>query len=261
MIDSAIFLGEPIYFKKICKIYPPTVKDVVANIETQRYIMTICWNQDDIDDILEKNSVSTTTKPTPFEFIMLNCYKNQTFTNIVKNALTFFTHEKDIHILPEQMCIYFGTMEDIPNAKVAEDLRCLNQDNFLDFQNAVRTTLGFEIEEPEPENLNPIVKRVREAARKRKRIIRKNKKNKGVDYSTSMAAICCMGMGLNPSNIGNIPYATMHVLIQTYQKKERYEIDLQSICAGADPKKVKPKYWIRPDDNDVPTVPIEGLKK
>jgi hypothetical protein len=34
------------------------------------------------------------------------------------------------------------------------------------------------------------------------------------------------------------------------QQKEAYDIDIRSLLAGADSKKVKPKYWIRNIDEN-----------
>ena len=53
-----------------------------------------------------------------------------------------------------------------------------------------------------------------------------------------------MQIGLNPLNIGEISYASLGPLIQMYQRKEKYDIDIRSILAGADAKKIKPEYWI-----------------
>jgi hypothetical protein len=54
-----------------------------------------------------------------------------------------------------------------------------------------------------------------------------------------------MDLNLNPLNIGELSYAAIPVLLATYQEKEKYDIDIRSLLAGADSKKVKPKYWIR----------------
>ena len=40
-------------------------------------------------------------------------------------------------------------------------------------------------------------------------------------------------------------YASIGILINTYQNKEKYETDIASIQAGADSKKINPKYWIK----------------
>ena len=67
----------------------------------------------------------------------------------------------------------------------------------------------------------------------------------GITLFSTMASICCMGIGLTPLNIGEISYVSMQAILNQYQMKEKYEIDIDSLLAGADSKKIKPKYWIR----------------
>ena len=73
-------------------------------------------------------------------------------------------------------------------------------------------------------------------------------KQKGISLATTLVAICCMNLGLNPLNIGEISYASVFALMNMMQQKEKYEIDVQSMLAGA--KDVKLKYWIRDFDKD-----------
>ena len=54
-----------------------------------------------------------------------------------------------------------------------------------------------------------------------------------------------MGIGITPLNIGELSYAAVIGLLNRYQEKEQYDLDVDSLLAGADSKKVKPKYWIR----------------
>ena len=54
-----------------------------------------------------------------------------------------------------------------------------------------------------------------------------------------------MGIGLNPLNIGEMSYVAMDAILNQYQNKEKYQIDIDSLLAGADSKKIKPIYWIR----------------
>jgi hypothetical protein len=42
-----------------------------------------------------------------------------------------------------------------------------------------------------------------------------------------------------------LTYASIFDILNRYQEKEKYSIDIRSLLAGADRKKVKPKYWIR----------------
>ena len=57
-----------------------------------------------------------------------------------------------------------------------------------------------------------------------------------------------MGIGITPLTIGELSYATFSKLIGVYQEKEKYEVDIKSLLAGASSKDVKPKYWIHNSD-------------
>ena len=59
-----------------------------------------------------------------------------------------------------------------------------------------------------------------------------------------------MGIGITPLNIGEISYAALSSIKDMSQKKEKYEIDVRSLLAGADSKKVKPVYWITEEKLD-----------
>ena len=57
-----------------------------------------------------------------------------------------------------------------------------------------------------------------------------------------------MGIGITPLNIGELSYASIGVIMNMMQDKEKYDIDIRRLLAGASSKKVKPKYWIRNND-------------
>jgi hypothetical protein len=43
-------------------------------------------------------------------------------------------------------------------------------------------------------------------------------------------------------------YASIGPIMNIYQQKEKYDLDTRALLAGADSKKIKPKYWIRNTD-------------
>ena len=67
----------------------------------------------------------------------------------------------------------------------------------------------------------------------------------GVNLGTSLATICCMNLGITPLNVGELSYVAFKRLVDYYQEKEKYNLDIQGLLAGGDSKKIKPKYWIR----------------
>lgn len=255
MIDPAVFIGEPIQFGTICKIYPPKVKDVISNPEIPQLFKLLTYSQEDIEDLfvsLEKKDTRNQNKhiPTPLEFILINSYQNKNFFNLLQKAFLVFIHEP-VTLIYENKNILVGDMKDLAKEGDLRSFRLINEENFFQFQNYIREAFGVEqIELPNP-NEDPFVKHIKAARRRGQRLAAKtkSKSKKGISLTTSLAAICCMGIGLTPLNIGEISYASIDILITLYQQKEKYQTDIDSLMAGADPKKVHPKYWIRDNNN------------
>lgn len=249
MIDPATFLGLPREFKNICTIYPPTVNDVVSTKEYNLYVRCLTIDEDDVLESLHDKIDQLDKMPTPFEFMLANCYNNQEYCAFTKAAFRFFIHE-EINFFYEEKLIVIGNLaEIIPTLKSFEDLRCIRETDYFDFSNAIREAIGMKpriaLPPPDP-NENPRIRRMKEKARYRDHIKEKHGvKGAGISLSTTFASLCCMGIGITPLNIGEMSYASISTLIRTYQEKDKYETDIKSLLAGADKKKVHPKYWIR----------------
>lgn len=245
MINAAVLIGEPLNFKDICKIYPPKVKDVVANPNFSAYLKILTLSEEDIPS-------SEDLRLTPLEFL-LNCsYYDKNFSKTIEEAFEFFTHEK-ITFFYQEKSILFGEMKTVlEQAQHQGKIRSIKNNEFLDFQNKIRASMGLpELKAAPPidPNEDPRIRRMKEKIRERDRAKAKRaaegKTSGGITLSTSLAAICCMGIGLTPLNIGELSYASISPIMNMMQEKEKYDIDIRSLLAGASSKKVKPKYWIR----------------
>lgn len=248
-MSDKFFLGFPEDFNGKLQVYPPKLKELVENSEIGLYYHLLTLSQEDIEDELSKNE-EVKTFPTPYEFLMANCYREKEYQHLAREAFKYFCHT-DITFLYEQKKILIGSPEDIveqvkqldKNDKIEEHLTILEEKEFFDFQNLVRQAYSQKpIERPNPDE-DPRVRRIKAKGRMREKL--KAKKGGGPTLETLMGAICCMGIGLTPLNIGEITYVAANVLVGLYQQRESYQIDVDSILAGADSKKVKPKYWIR----------------
>ena len=247
MINDKIFLGLPIEFKNICKVYPPTVNDVVGNEDFTIYQALFTITQDDLDKAYLSDE-SITQIPTPFQYLLMNYYQDEDMKEKIEEAFALFVQEP-VTIVPEIEMLLIGKSEDEldPNVDL-EDPRLLTEENFFDFQNCIRKAIGMENvkpPDPEEENLDPRIKRYKMKIKEHEKIINKKKSKNAPTFGTLLAAICCMEIGLNPLNIGEMSYACVSWLIAMHQQKEEYEVDIKALLAGADSKKVKPKYWIR----------------
>ena len=239
MLDPATFIGAPINFQDICKVYPATVREVVTVLNFPIYQKILTMTEEELQYEYKKEGDEKT--PTPLEFILICSYQNENFEKIAKLAFEFFTHES----------IRF----DYENKKITGFIssKTIGEENYFDFQNAIRATLGLPKPKP-PEPIDPTedprVAEIKRRARERDRIKAKQKNKNGLSLTTCLTAICCMGIGITPLNIGELSYASIGQIMDMMQEKEKYDIDIRSLLAGADSKKIQPKYWIRNNDKE-----------
>ena len=247
MIDERIFLGYPIDFKDICQIYPPTVNDVVGNKDFLIYQSLFTMTQEELEDAYGQDE-RIQKVPTPFQYLLMNYYQDEEIRQKIHDAFDKFIHEP-VTIVPEIEMLLIGKSEDELDPDVdLDNPRLLTEENFFDFQNQIRIVMGNDPIKPpesEDENLDPRIRRYKAKIRASEKLLAKKKVKKGPTMGTLLAAICCMGIGLSPLNIGEMSYACVHWLIAMEQQKEEYDIDIRALLAGADSKKVKPKYWIK----------------
>ncbi len=245
MTNPKFFMGRPQRFKEICSIYPPTVNEVVDNDMYALYYKLLTISSYDLmEEYVSKNEPIPNDLLTPFEYLLNLSYNSAEMMLLVRQAIQFFTHE-NCYLLPDQKCIIFVDLEsnEAENIKSIEDLRMIKEEDFFSFQNLIRESVGDETEKPVDPNENPRVARMKAKARYRDKI--KAKKSKGLNLGSFLASICCMNLGINPLNIGELSYAAVTTLTRYYQNKEEYELDIRSLLAGADSKKIHPNHWMR----------------
>lgn len=243
MISEKILLRKPVKFKNLCYIYPPSVMEVVDENNFTMYKKLLTISQEEIEDEYVEKKMDLSTLLTPLEYILNNAYNIEGFEVLVKKAFSFFI-KKEVHLLYDKKMIVIGGAEDFKQITNVADLKIIKEEDYFDFQNAIRLCLGENTISPPDPNEHPKIKAMKAKARYRDKIKATSGKG-GLTLSTSLISICCMGIGLNPLNIGELSYAAIGPLIHQYQEKEKYRIDIDSLLAGADSKKVKPKYWIR----------------
>lgn len=245
MIDAEYFLGYP----KKCKnglytIYPPKVKDLLENDKFFTYKSLLTISQEDIEDQYREQEKPIDVLPTPFEYILDIATQNEESKALVSEAFNTFLHE-GATFLKEKKMIIIGNLEEVlPKLKSIGDLRILTEENYLDFQNDIRGSMGEESKKPMDLNQNMKIRNMKAKARYRDRVAAKQK-GTGLTFGSTLAVICCMDFGISPLNIGELSYAAIPILMRYYQEKKKYDIDIESLLNGADSKKVKLQTWIR----------------
>lgn len=243
MIDPCSFLGEPIDFKGLCKIYPPKIKELLAEQAYPVYKKLFLSSQEDIEDEYTENHISMEEIPTPIEYLFQMSALDPRVKQIALSGFLFFLKEPVLMLMDQQMIVVGDLTESLSKIKSINELRIINKDNYFDFQNTLRRAIGEKEIEPYNPDENPRVKYFKTKARLRDRV--KAKSKDGLTLGATLASICCMGIGITPLNIGELSQAAISVLMRMYQEKHKYEIDIESLMNGADSKKVKPQFWIR----------------
>lgn len=246
MINEKTLLKIPLNFTSKIQIYPPTLNDVIQEDFFPYYKKILTLSQEEIEDEYVKKGEKSDI-PTPFDYIFLNYEKDEQMREIIKQAFEFFI-KQEVNFILDPKVIIVGDLEIITkDIKQIQDIPMINAANYFNFQNQVRLCLGMKKAEPPNPDEDPRIKRMKATMRLRDRV--KAKQGGGISLSTSLLSLCCMGIGITPLNIGELPYASLSPLVRTFQEKDKYETEVRSLQAGADPKKLKPKYWIRDIDD------------
>ena len=252
-INGAAYLGYPTNFKNKFDVYPPKVRDILANPEFGKYQQILTFSQEDIEDVLTGAIKDGNAKPysgdmpNPFEFLLINCYQSKEYEAMTIKAFEFFIHAP-VSFLYDYKAIVIGDLQKlVQTIQSVDELILLKEEDFFEFQNLIRESCGADPVEKYDPSENSKIRAMKAKARYRDRV--KAKQQKGGKLEDMLNAICCMGLGLTPLNIGEVSYVAIPKIISTYQAKEKYDIDLRMIAAGANPKKVKPEYWMKMNKN------------
>lgn len=245
MSKEAFFIGAPVELKPGVRVYPPLLKDVIENSGYNVYCRILTYSSEEIEDLFVAEEKEIEFFPTPLEFLLNNCYHNLDYRKLCKEAFQFFL-KTEVEFLYDKKMILVGEIEEIlKNLQTIEDLIVIQEEDFFKLQNLIRQATDQKVVEPPKENEHPKIKAMKAKARYRDRIKAKQAAKNGTTLFSIMASICCMGIGITPLNIGEMSYVSMQAILDQYQNKEKYQIDIDSLLAGADSKKIKPKYWIR----------------
>lgn len=245
MSKELFFIGAPVEFKPGINIYPPTLRDVITNKKYSIFSRVLTYSQEEIEDMYVEEKKEVDIFPTPIEFMLTQCYADKRYEKICKESFQFFLKTK-VDFLYDKKMIIIGDLEEVlQNISNINEIVVINEDEFFAFQNLIRLAINTSPIEPPNPNEHPRIKAMKAKARYRDKIKAKQMAKDGLNLFSAMVSICCMGVGFTPLNIGEMSYVAVEAILSQYQNKEKFQLDIDSLLAGADSKKVKPKYWIR----------------
>lgn len=242
MISPNFFIGLPEDFNGKCKVYPPLVKEIMDNrYDAYRKLMTL--SQEEIEDMYNEKKLEVDKFPTVIEYLLGNAYNDKRFEKVLMEAFQFFIKDEVAFLYEEKKILIGNLKKELKRVKKVEELVIIDENEFFDLQNMIRQSIGVDkVERPNP-NEHPKIRAMKAKARYRDKI--KAKKGMGISLPTILSSICCMGIGITPLNIGELSYCAVSELMSRYREKSKYELDINTLLAGGDSKKIKPKDWIR----------------
>lgn len=234
VIKAQAYAGYPSQFSDVCKVYPTMMKDYLqeGEISFSGRLGLLLLTEVDISNMGKERL----GKEIPIneihvlEFLLNNANKDDGFFLELTNAFSTFIKE-EITLLPKINSVLVGP----PIEK-----RLITEKNFNDFQTILRIQNRKEVPEPPPENESAIARKMRLKREEREAVKRKQQQKNG--QVQELADL------LEISEVFGIDYKekslyAFYGLIQRHQLKEKWDQDIATLCAGADPSKVQAKYW------------------
>lgn len=233
-IKAQAYAGYPSQFNNVCKIYPKTIGEIVE-IGINKYQgqlgLLLLTETKIVELIKEKTGQEIPIEEVePLTYLLASAEQDDRFLLELQSIFSTFIKE-DILLLPPINSVLVGS---------PEEKRLITPQNFRDFQDILRIQNKREIEEPPPENETPGQRKMRllreKVAAVKKKQSQKNDEGQSLGDLLEIADV----FGIDTNN--RTLYA-FYNLLHRHQLKEKWEQDIQMLCAGADSKKIKTKYW------------------
>lgn len=240
VIKEQAYAGYPSRLPGVCWVQPVTVGEMLkmgSNVYSGRLALLLL-TPDGVRKIMEEKGgqVNENTNLSPLPFLLQQASISDAFFLELQAAFATFIKE-EILLLPKINSVLIGPMF---------EKRLITEKNFTDFQTILNLQNRKKVPEPPPENESPYARKMRLAAERRDAVKRKQQQKQGgsQDLADLMEIAEVFGIDYKNKSI----YA-FYGLIQRHQLREKWTQDIQMLCAGADSKKIKAKYWgSNPDD-------------
>lgn len=233
-IREQAFACVPSILNGVCKVYPYTMREIIemGSNNYYSYLGTLLLSKDEIGQIIQKKTGQKPKEddiPDTLTYLIQSADKNDTFLLELQIIFSTFLKEEVI-ILPELNTIVVGD---------PSERRLITIDNFEDLQTILRLQHRREVPSPPPPDETPGERKMRLLRERAAAVKRKQaqKKGEGQTLFEMLEIAETYGISLDHS-----VYA-FYALIQRHQYKEKWQQDIQMLCAGADSTKLKTKYW------------------
>lgn len=173
----------------------------------------------------------------PFDFLIINSKHKEEFKKQTLEALKYFIRE-EVFFIPDMDCFVIGDFS---------ESRFLTKDNFSEFQGILTDQNSLEKDNFKYVGENEAAKIIKEKIERGKKEIERVKNNRDnipIEIADLVGSLT-INSSLNIYNVWDISYYAFNDQFKRMRLLEQYNTGLQSIMAGADPKKIKLQDWIQ----------------
>lgn len=241
-IKSQAFLLKPSSLPNVCKVYPLSVSEIVAmgEMHYKSILGTLLLTEVEIAaNIKKKTNIDVPLEEiSPLKYLLQSAAQNDSFFLELRDMFATFIKE-DILLLPDINAILIGP----PSEK-----RLITSQNFSDFQTILCIQNDRKIKEPPPENESDWDRKMR-LNREKVAEAKRKKAAKNDDDGLHLYELLEIAT-IFEINIDQCSLYTFQRLIRRHQAREKWQQDIQMLCAGADSTKIKTQYWGENLDNN-----------
>lgn len=234
VVQEQAYAGVPSKLGGVCDVYPGMMDDMLkmGSLTYSARLGMLLMTKEDIRKSIEEKKLNyeLIKDMSPLAYLLKSAELNDMFLLELQKAFSTFIKE-EILLLPKLNAVLVGPMA---------EKRLITEQNFEDFQQILSIQNRRKVPKPPPPNESAIARKMRLAAEKRDEIKRKQQQKNGEerDLADLLEIAEVFGINFKEKSI----YA-FYGLIQRHQLREKWTQDIQMLCAGADSKKIKAKYW------------------
>ena len=233
-IQEQAYVGAPSSFLNICKVYPLTLYEIIemGSSSYNAKLGLLLLNEISIAEIIKEKTGEDIAVETiqPLSYLLQNALYDNRFLLELQSCFSTFIKE-EVLLLPKINSVLIGS----PKEK-----RLITNDNFADFQDILRIQNKKEVKEAPPENESEIARKFRLKREQRDAAKRKQQAKTGEGQTLAELLEIAETFGIDYKN--KTIYC-FYNLLKRHQAKEKWDQDIRMLCAGADSKKLKTKYW------------------
>ena len=240
-VKAQAYMGVPSTLNGVCKIYPFTMREILEMgiVEYNTRLGILLLTEVEISNIIKEKTGEEVPpdKIHPLSYLLASAEADDMFLLELQNVFSTFVKE-DVLLLPKINSVLVGS---------PEQKRLITESNYRDFQDILRIQNKREFIEPPPKDESPGQRKMRLLREKVAAVKKKQAQKKGDGQTLVEMLEIAETYGID---IKNHTLYAFYSLLRRHQLREKWVQDLQVICAGADSKKIKTKYWGESLDNE-----------